>query len=68
MFSGSPAGAKASAVLYSFAATATANGLNEYHYFRHLFEKLPLAETEAELRALLPTEFQPPESPAGGTS
>ncbi len=59
MFNGSPAGAKAGAVLYSLASTATANGLNEYQYFRHLFEKLPYAETQADFRALLPTEFKP---------
>ena len=54
LFAGTPKGAEASAILYSLAITAKENGINEYRYFRHLFEKLPLVETEAELKALLP--------------
>jgi len=58
LFAGSPAGAKASATLYSLAITAKANGVNEYEYFRHLFKNLPLAKTEAEIKALLPTTYK----------
>lgn len=54
LFSGSADGAKASASLYSLIETAKANGLEPYHYLRHVFERLPLAKTEADLRALLP--------------
>lgn len=55
LFAGSPSGAKASAVLYSLAETANANGLNQYEYFKTLFEKLPYASTPADLIELLPT-------------
>lgn len=36
LFAGSPSGAKASAVLYSLAETANANGLNQYEYCKRL--------------------------------
>jgi transposase len=54
LFSGSPRGATASAVLYSIIETAKANGHEPYWYLRGLFEKLPLARTEGELRDLAP--------------
>lgn len=54
LFSGNPEGAKASAALYSLIETAKANGLEPYWYLRRLFERLPLASTEEEYRALLP--------------
>ncbi len=41
LFSNSVKGAKASAVFYSVAATACANGLNVERYFTHLFSTLP---------------------------
>ena len=34
-------GAKASAIAYSIAETAKANGLKPYEYFRYLLEELP---------------------------
>ena len=37
LFSTSPKGAKASAIIYSLAATAVANGLNAEEYFTQLF-------------------------------
>ena len=55
LFSGSPRGAAASALLYSLIGTAKANGCEPYWYLRELFEKLPLARTRADYVALLPT-------------
>lgn len=54
LFSGTPEGAAASAVLYSLVETAKANGLEPYSYFRYIFEKLPMAETLEDLEVLLP--------------
>jgi len=59
LFSGHPRGADASATLYSLIETAKANGLEPYRYLRHLFEKLPLATTDAERKALLPQHLDP---------
>lgn len=55
LFSGNAAGAKASGIIYSLIETAKANGLEPYWYLRHLYEKLPLAKNEEDLRALLPS-------------
>jgi len=52
LFSGSPRGAGASASLYSIIETAKANRREQYWYLRELFEKLPLARTEAEILEL----------------
>jgi len=54
LFSATPAGAHSSAALYSLIETAKANGLEPYWYLRFLFERLPTAKSEADLRALLP--------------
>ena len=54
LFSGSPDGAKASATFFTLIETAKANGLEPYAYLRHIFEKLPLAQTEQDLKDLLP--------------
>ena len=54
LFSDTPAGAHASAKLYSIIETAKANGLEPYAYLRHIFEKLPQATTPADIEALLP--------------
>jgi transposase len=54
LFSGTPAGAAASAAIYSLIETAKANGLEPYWYLRYLFEKLPEAMTEDDFRSLLP--------------
>ena len=63
LFSGSPRGAAASALLYSLIETAKANGREPYWYLRELFEKLPLARTRADYLALLPTAKPPPPAP-----
>jgi transposase len=54
LFSANPRGAKASAALYSLIETAKANGLEPYRYLRFIFEKLPLAKTQDDYKALLP--------------
>ncbi|CUH93772.1 hypothetical protein SD1D_2257 [Herbinix luporum] len=46
LFSKSPKGATASAIVYSIIETAKANKLNAYYYLNHLFEKLPNIDLE----------------------
>lgn len=41
LFSNSPKGAKASAIVYSLMETAKANDLDPERYLKYLFEKLP---------------------------
>jgi len=64
LFSDSVAGAKASAAIYSIMVSAKLNGHNEYAYFRHLLENLPLAETIEDVEALLPHKLAPKDIPA----
>jgi transposase len=54
-----PEGATASARLYSLIETAKANHVNPYEYLKALFEKLPHAETDQQLKNLLPQYFKP---------
>lgn len=54
LFAGHPRGATASATIYSLIETAKANELEPYRYLRYLFERLPMAVTEEDYRALLP--------------
>ena len=54
LFAGSPAGARASANLYSLVETAKANGLEPYRYLRYIFERLPYAKTPEDYRKLIP--------------
>lgn len=54
LFCDTVAGAEASAGLYSLIETARANKLNPFEYLKILFEKLPYAETDADLKLLLP--------------
>lgn len=58
LFSGTPGGAQASALLYSLIETAKANDLEPYNYLRYLFEKLPFATTVEDYSALLPTNLK----------
>jgi transposase len=59
LFAGSPDGARASATFFTLIETAKANGLEPYAYLRHIFEKLPLAQTEEDLKDLLPQNIDP---------
>ncbi len=54
LFSDTPAGAEASARLYSLIETAKANGCEPYEYLKHVFTELPKATTLVEIEALLP--------------
>ncbi len=59
LFAGSPDGAKASATFFSLIETAKANGLEPYAYLRYIFKKIPLAQTEQDLKDLLPYNIDP---------
>lgn len=54
LFSGSPTGANASALLFSLIETAKANNLNPYGYLKWIFEETPLIKSEAEFKQFLP--------------
>lgn len=54
LFASSPAGADASAALYSLIETAKANGLCANTYLTHLFKELPYATLHEHLQSLLP--------------
>jgi transposase len=56
LFSNTPQGARASAIIYSIVETAKANGLNPYYYLRYLFDQLPNIDLTDEnaLDRLLP--------------
>jgi len=54
LFSDTPAGAEASARLYSLIETAKASDHEPYAYLAHVFTKLPQATTLQEIEALLP--------------
>ena len=45
-------GAEASAMIYSIAETAKANGLKPYEYFKYLLEELPGYLEGTDIRAL----------------
>jgi transposase len=59
LFAGSPDGAKASATFFSLIETAKANSLEPYAYLRCIFKKLPIAQTEQDLKDLLPHNIDP---------
>ena len=54
LFSDTPKGAKASAMLYSIIETAKANGLEPFAYLSHVFKELPGAQSLEDIEALLP--------------
>lgn len=54
LFSGTPEGAEASALLYSLIETAKANNLEPYAYLRHIFDRLPASSSLEDYEALLP--------------
>jgi len=54
LFSDTPAGANASAVIYSLLQTAKANGHEPYIWLRRVLRDLPAAQTVEEIEALLP--------------
>jgi len=54
LFSGTPKGAEASALLYSLIETAKVNEPEPYAYLRHIFDRLPTASSLEDYEALLP--------------
>ena len=58
LFRHSVKGVKASANLNSIIETAKANGLEPYAYLRHVFTKLPKAQTLENIEVLLPWYFK----------
>lgn len=63
MFSATPQGATASAVLYSLVITAKENGLTPYDYLRHALSTMPTLKTRADVQQLLPWNVRPPAQP-----
>ena len=61
LFSDTPAGAHASAVIYSLVQTAKANGLEPYAWLRQVLRDLPAAKTVEEVEALLPWNLRIPD-------
>lgn len=58
--SDTPAGAHASAMLYSVIETAKANNVEPYAYLQQVIEQLPKATSVEEISALLPYNFSKP--------
>jgi transposase len=56
LFSGSPAGAHASATLYSLVESAKLNKLDPYKYMRFILEKIPQLSGDDDFKELLPTQ------------
>lgn len=54
LFADTPAGAHASAVIYSLIETAKANGLEPYAWFKRVLTDLPQAKTFEAMETLLP--------------
>ncbi len=54
LFSDTPAGTHASALVYSLIETARANGREPYAWLCYVLERLPLAKTVDDVEALLP--------------
>ena len=65
LFSDTPAGAEASARLYSLIEKAKASGLEPYAYLKHVFTELPKAITLADVEALLPWAIAKPATRLG---
>ncbi|WP_163341003.1 IS66 family transposase [Desulfopila sp. IMCC35008] len=59
LFAGTPAGAEASATIYSLVETAKANSLEPYRYLRYLFERVPVAQTVEDYKQLMPGYLTP---------
>jgi transposase len=59
LFSGTPEGAEASALLYSLIETAKANKLEPFAYLRYIFDRLPTASSLEDYEALLPWNITP---------
>lgn len=58
LFANTPAGAHASANLYSIIETAKAHDLNPQSYLTHIFKELPLVESVEDYEKLLPWNYK----------
>ena len=58
LFSDTPAGAKASAMIYSMVETAKASGVEPYNWFCHILRELPSADTLEKIETLLPWNYK----------
>ena len=58
LFSATPRGANASAILYSLVETAKTNGLEPYTWLHHVLRHISKAQTLADYEALLPWNLQ----------
>lgn len=61
LFSCTPKGAKASAVIYSILETAKQNGLKPYDYLKHIFETMPNIQQD-KYHTLLPWSNELPDN------
>ena len=70
MFSNTPSGARASAVLYSLVETAKENGLDPAAWLAHLLREIPNlpAETDEALDALMPWKYAGATAAEGATA
>ena len=59
LFSSTPAGAHASALVYSLVQTARANGVEPYAWLAHVMRSIPTAHTADDYEALMPWNFHP---------
>lgn len=59
LFADTPAGAHASALIYSLVETAKANGLEPYLWLRNVLRHLPLATNAEDFEVLLPWNQRP---------
>jgi len=57
LFSNTARGADSSAVLYSLIESAKANGLEPFRYLKYIFDRIPMAKSKEDLRALLPDKL-----------
>ena len=57
VFSDTPEGAHASAMIYSIVETAKANNVEPYSYLQHVIERLPAVTEVSEIVDLLPYNF-----------
>jgi transposase len=54
LFADSVAGAEAAATIFSLVETCKHHGIEPYNWFRYVLEKIPLCQSDAEIKALLP--------------
>lgn len=62
LFSETPKGATASAQIYSLIETAKANGQEPYAWLRHMLDRLPVASSVEDYKALLPWQLSASDS------